>query len=81
MTRFAPLVPWPTRAEFLSWGLCPCEGSECRKLVNPGAYVGRDRAPAAMCSVCRRAWLNRYWRKQRETGAAGGGNRDRRHAR
>lgn len=74
-------APWPTREEFLAWGLRPCEGSDCRKLVNPLGYFGRDRAPAAMCSACRRAWLDRFWARQRETGAAGGGNQDRRRGR
>jgi hypothetical protein len=72
------MVTWPTREEFLRWGLRPCEGEDCRKLVNPAAHVGRDRAPAAMCIACRRKWLQRFWDRQRETGAAGGGNRQRR---
>lgn len=67
--------PWPSREELLSWGLRPCEGSDCRKLVNPAAHIGRDRAPAAMCVTCRRVWLDRYWNKQRDAGAAGAGDR------
>lgn len=69
---------WPTREEFLSWGLRECEGDGCQLLVNPAAHVNRDRAPGAMCVRCRQKWLRRYWSRQRDLGAAGAGNRGRR---
>lgn len=70
---------WPSREEFFGWGLRECEGENCRLLVNPAAHVNRDRAPLAMCVRCRRRWLDRYWQRQRDKGAAGGGNRRSRH--
>lgn len=36
-------VPWPSRAEFLDWGMRPCAGPDCRRLL----------APAARGSLCK----------------------------
>ena len=37
---------WPTREEFLKWGMAVCRGNGCRVLVNPECYGGT-------CKKCR----------------------------
>jgi hypothetical protein len=49
MTVRPPAVPpWPTRDEFLDWGMVECRGEDCRLLVNP--YVLREE----FCRGCHR---------------------------
>lgn len=67
---------WPTRAEFIAWGLHPCEGEGCKVLVNPAAQVDR-KGPTNLCRRCRKRWHDRYFAEQRAQRAAAGGDRSR----
>ena len=31
------VIPWPSREEFLAWGMVPCRINSCRGLINPYA--------------------------------------------
>jgi hypothetical protein len=51
---------WPTRDEFIAWGLRPCNSLSCRVLINPS--LSDDEC----CMDCRRKQRDRESRKRRE---------------
>lgn len=68
MTKKKEEIPWPSRDEFIRWGLVPCKEPGCRVLLGPTVRGMR-------CARCLRAWRATKFRR-REAQRRGAGGRD-----